>query len=292
MLRSLHETIRVFCSNAESCLGCGGCRKLRLVMGFESCIWDIQYQLLKKQLFIFWKRGLSRFGLCTFFLKASVQICQKCQPMSPKPINIPLKMTLKEAQSLRFELCFACFSSCEWKSCCEKFEINVRELIPFFVRLQCWVLPALVFGGYVWYFGSLHPAFEMSCDSECLEKQLLIFFGNVVFVLLYCVQLFWWFSYKSSEKYWAISPNGKHRPSKTTLSTFQKCLFELSFAFFFGCNYQNCFETFMRSLYLEQNVFFVLMKSHVSASPVLEGYVWYFGSLHPAFEMSWDIEYL
>ena len=54
-------------------------------------------------------------------------------------------------------------------------EINVRELIPVFVRLQCWVLPALVFDGYVWYFGSLHPAFEMSCDIQYLEKELLIF---------------------------------------------------------------------------------------------------------------------
>ena len=37
------------------------------------------------------------------------------------------------------------------------------------------VLPALIFEGYVWYFGSLHPAFEMSCDIEYLEKQPLIF---------------------------------------------------------------------------------------------------------------------
>ena len=156
---SLLGTIRVFCSNAESRLGCAGCRKLRLIMGFKSCIWDIHYQLLKKHFFVFWKRGLRRFGLYTFFLKLSVQIFEKCRPMSPKPIKIPLKMTLREAQSLRFELCFACFSSCEWKVCCEKFEINVCELIPIFVQLQSWVLPALVFDGYVWYFGSLYPAF-------------------------------------------------------------------------------------------------------------------------------------
>ena len=119
---SLLETIRVLCSNAESRLGCAGCQKLRLIMGFKSCIWDIQYQLLRKQFFVFWKRGLRRFGLCTFFLKVSVQIFGKCRPMSPKPTNIPLKMTLREAQSFRLELCFPCFSSCEWKSCCEKFE--------------------------------------------------------------------------------------------------------------------------------------------------------------------------
>ena len=43
---------------------------------------------------------------------------------------------------------------------------------------------------------------------------------------------------------------------------------------------------------MEQYVFVIQMQSHVSAAPVLEGYVWYFGSLHPAFEMSCDIEYL
>ena len=43
---------------------------------------------------------------------------------------------------------------------------------------------------------------------------------------------------------------------------------------------------------MEQYVFFIQMQSHVSAAPVLEGYVSYFGSLHPAFEMSFDIEYL
>ena len=34
------------------------------------------------------------------------------------------------------------------------------------------------------------------------------------------------------------------------------------------------------------------MQSHVWAALVFELHVWYFGSLHPAFEMSWDAEYL
>ena len=45
-------------------------------------------------------------------------------------------------------------------------------------------------------------------------------------------------------------------------------------------------------LYLEKYVFFVQMQSRVSAALVFEGYVRYFGSLHPAFGMSCDIEYL
>ena len=49
---------------------------------------------------------------------------------------------------------------------------------------------------------------------------------------------------------------------------------------------ENCFENFLRSLYKEQNVLFVQMQSRVSAALVFERYVRYFGSLHPAFEMS------
>ena len=66
---SLLETIRDFCSNAESRLGCAGCRKLRLIMGFKSCLWDIQYQLLKKQFFFFWNISLRRSALCTLHLE-------------------------------------------------------------------------------------------------------------------------------------------------------------------------------------------------------------------------------
>ena len=57
----------------------------------------------------------------------------------------------------------------------------------------------------------------------------------MVFVVSYCMQLFWWLPYKPSEKNWAISPKRKDQLSKMTLSRFQECLFELCFAFFFGC---------------------------------------------------------
>ena len=75
-----------------------------------------------------------------------------------------------------------------------------------------------------------------------LKKTAFEFFGIVVFVVLYCVQLFWWF-YKPSDKYWAISPKGKHKLSKTTLSTFRKCLFELWWACCFGCNWKTASGT-------------------------------------------------
>ena len=45
----------------------------------------------------------------------------------------------------------------------------------FFVQMQSQVLAAQFFERYVRYFGSLHPAFEMSCDTEHWYKQVLIF---------------------------------------------------------------------------------------------------------------------
>ena len=114
----------------------------------------------------------------------------------------------------------------------------------------------------------------------------------MVSVILYCVQVFWWISHKPSEKYWAILPKAKHKNSKKTLSTFQNCLFEGCSAFSLVVTEENCFENFLRSLYVEQYVFFVQMQSRVSAALVFEGYVRYFGSSHLAFEMSCDTEYL
>ena len=49
---------------------------------------------------------------------------------------------------------------------------------------------------------------------------------------------------------------------------------------------ENCFENFLRSLYLEQYVFFVRMQSHVSAGLVFDGYVWYFWSF---LSRVWDV---
>ena len=114
----------------------------------------------------------------------------------------------------------------------------------------------------------------------------------MVSVVLFCVQLFWWISHKPSEKYWAISPKAKHKISKKTLRTFQKCAFSAALLFCLVVAKEDCFENFLRSLFLEQYVFFVQVQSRVSAALVFERYFRYFGSLHPVFEMSCDIEYL
>ena len=41
----------------------------------------------------------------------------------------------------------------------------------FFVQLQSHVLDTLFFERYVRYFGSLHPAFDISCHTDNLEKN-------------------------------------------------------------------------------------------------------------------------
>ena len=116
-------------------------------------------------------------------------------------------------------------------------EISLQETI----RVLCSNAGSRFGCGIFWTLCSVLWLFT-SCVWDVLRYRILgkktsfDFFGNVVFVVLDCLQLFWWFSYKPSEKYWAISPKGKHQLCKMTLSTFQKYLFELCFAFFFGCN--------------------------------------------------------
>ena len=63
----------------------------------------------------------------------------------------------------------------------------------------------------------------------------------MVCIVLFCVQLFWWFLHKPCETYWAISLKAKQKSSKKTLSTFQKYVLERCSAFFFSCNQRNLF---------------------------------------------------
>ena len=96
----------------------------------------------------------------------------------------------------------------------------------------------------------------------------------MVFVVLYCMHLFWWFN---------TSPpkiNGRsHRKENTNFPKWRwvhsknVCL-SSALLFSLVVTKENCFENFLRSLYLEQYVFFVRMQSQVSAAPDFEGYVW------------------
>ena len=289
---SLHETIHVFCSNAASRFGCAGCRKLRLIMGFNSCIWDIQYKLLKKQFFIFWKRGLRRFGLCTFFWRLLYKSLENVGQCQQNQLTFVLKW--RRGRPKVFAL------SCDWlfslvvngNVLWEVREVYVRDLIPIFVRLQCWVLPALVFEGYVWYFGSLHPAFEMSCDTENLKKQLLIFSETWSPSFCFMCNCFDDFCTNLPKNFGRFHRRQNTKFPRRRWVRSENVFFIAAPLFSLVLTKERCFENFLRSLYLVQYVFFFQKQSHVSAAPVLEGYLWYFGSLHLAIEMSCDIEYL
>ena len=108
----------------------------------------------------------------------------------------------------------------------------------------------------------------------------------MVSVVFFCVQLFWWFLHKPSEKYWAISPKAKPKISEKTLSTFQKCLFEQVSAFFFGCNQWKLFWELPQISLLGTIRVFFRMQSHVSAGLVFDDYVWYFWSF---LSRVWDV---
>ena len=144
--------------------------------------------------------------------------------------------------------------------------------------------------GYVWFFGSLHPAFEMSWDIEYLEKQLLIFLETWSSSFCIVCNCFDDFRTNLPKNFWRF-----HRKENTNFSKRRRVRSKIVFlssagVFRLVVTKKSVLRT-SSDLYLKQYVFFVQMQSHVSAAPVLEGYVWYFGSSHPAFEMSCDIEY-
>ena len=129
-LRSLYLKQYVFFVQMQSRSGCAGCRKLRLIMGFKSCIWDIQYQLFKRRFFIFWKRGLRRFVLCAIVLMIFVQTFLKRWkgwPMPPKPRHKLSKMSLSPSKNIA--LSCTRLVSLLW----EVREIDLREALPVLV---------------------------------------------------------------------------------------------------------------------------------------------------------------
>ena len=155
----------------------------------------------------------------------------------------------------------------------EVWEINVRALTPIFVRLWCWALPALVFEESVWYFGSLHPAFEMSWDIEYLGKQLLIFLET--WSSSFCIVC------NCFDDFRANLPKNFGRFHRKENTKFPKRRWVRSKNVFLSSGglvasvvtNKSCFENFLRSLYLKQYVFFVQMQSHVWAALVVESCV-------------------
>ena len=77
-----------------------------------------------------------------------------------------------------------------------------------------------------------------------------------------------------------------------TLSTFQKCLFELWLACFFLVVTKKAVLRTSSDLSTRNNTCFLFKCRLTLAALVMERQVWYFRFLHPAFQMSCDMEYL
>ena len=200
---SLHETIRVFCSNAESRFGCAIFRTLRSVLWlFTSCVWDVlRYRILiKKQLLIFSETWSSRFWIvCNCF-----DDFRKNRPKNNGRSHRKENTNFPKWRWVRFKnVCLSCallFSLVVTKIC---FEVSLLGTIRVFCsnaesRSGCAIFRTL--RSVLWLF--------TSCVWDVLWYRILI---------------------KTAFLSWA-----KVKLSKTTLSTFQKCLFELCWACFFG----------------------------------------------------------
>ena len=136
-------------------------------------------------------------------------------------------------------------------------------------------------------------AFEMSCDTEYLKNSFWFFrkhglcrSDNIV------CNCFDDFRTNRPKNIGLLHRKQNTKFQKRRWLRSKNVFLSAAMLFSLVVTKENCFENFLRSLYLKQYVFFVQMQSRVSAALVFEGYVWYFRSLHLASEMSWDIEYL
>ena len=146
---SVFGTIRVFWINAESRFGRASFGRLGLVLLlFTSCVWDVLgYRILIKTAFVSWAE----------------------QKLS--------KRRWVRSKNVLLSSCGLDSLVVNKKSCFENLlrSLYMKQYV-FFVQLQRHLLAAIIFERCVRYFGSLHPAFEMSCDTEYLEKNSFWFF--------------------------------------------------------------------------------------------------------------------
>ena len=273
LLRSLYlGTLRDFHSNAESHFGCARFRRLRLVLWlFTSCVWDVlRYRILrKKQLLIF-------FGNVVFVVLGCVQLfwwfsSKRSQNIGrfhrKENTNFPKRRLVRSK--------FVCLSSALLYSLAVTTKMVLRPSWDLSTRNNTCIL------------FKCRIAFRLRQFSNAT-------FGTLALYILRLRCLGISNTYKNSFCFLS-----KTETIQTTLSTFQKCLFELCSALLGSTrldslvvNKISCFENLMRSLYMKQYVFFVQMQRHLLAAIFFERYFRYYGSLHPAFEMSSVIEYL
>ena len=142
----------------------------------------------------------------------------------------------------------------------------------FFVQLQSHVSAALFSPErYVRYFGSLHPACEVSCDTEYLKRQLLIFSETWSPSFCFVCNCFDDFHINLPKNIGRIHRNQNTKFPKRRWVRSKKVFLSAALFLSLVVTKENCFEDFLRSPYLEQYVFFDQMQSRVSAELVFEG---------------------
>ena len=169
---SLLGTIRDFCSDAESLFGFTSSRRLRLVLWlFTSCVWDVLwYRILIKTAFVSWaKQKLSKTTLSMF------------QIVFLNPHGLVASVVTKKAV-LRTSSDLSLWNN---TSFCSNAESRFECARLRWLRLVLWL-----FTSCVWDV----------LRYRILKKTAFDLSGNVVSVVLYCVQLLWWFSHKPSQK--------------------------------------------------------------------------------------------
>ena len=212
MLSSLHETIRVFCWKAESRFGCAIFRTLRSVLWlFTSGVWDVlRYRILrKKQLLIIRKRGLRRFVLYAIVLMIFVQTFQK----------IMGDLIERKIPTFQNDVEYVPKMSNVFLSSAGLFSLVVTKINLF------WELPQISLLETIRVFCTNAESRSGCASFRRLGLVLPLFTSCVWDVLEYRILI------KTAFVSWA-----KQKLSETTLSTFQKRLFELCSAWFFGCN--------------------------------------------------------
>ena len=234
---SLHETISVFWSNAESRFGCAICpRTLRSVLWlFTSCVWDVVgYRLVKKKQFLFLEQNRN-FPKRRWVSSKNVFLSSG----GLDSLVVYKKAVLRTYWDLS-----------TWNNTCCLFKFRVT------FRLR-YLPPNATFGTLALYILRLR-CFGISNtykNSFCLLSKTETFQNDVEYV--------------SKMSFWALV-------GLILWLYIEKLFWELP------------------QISLHETIrIFVQVQSHVSAALFApERYVWYFGCLHPASKMFWDIEYL
>ena len=173
------------------------------------------------------------------------------------------------------------------ESCFENFlrSLYLKQYV-FFVRMQSHVSAGLVFDDYVWYFWSFLSRVWDVLGYRVLKKTAFGFLETWCPSFCIVCNCFDDFCTNLLKKIGRFHRKQNPKFPKRRWVRSKNVFLSKSLLFSLVVTNESCFENFLRSLYLEQYVFFVRMQSHVSAGLVFDDYVWYFWSF---LSRVWDV---